>query len=139
MAGGLTPLLVACYRGKTAVVRLLLQAGADTSLRDSNGHTAQQLAKEEGHAECWRTLEAAAREAEAARHAAELLAEEEAEKRAKEKKKAKKKKKKGKGGGGGEAAASSDVAAAAATVAAMAAVGLDVTARSRFPLLSSLL
>ena len=39
----------------------------------------------------------------------------------------------------GEAAASSEVAAAAATVAAMAAVGLDVTARSRFPLLCSLL
>ena len=135
---GFTPLHYACYQDQPAVMLFLLQAGADASMRDSDGRTALQLAKEKGHTECERTLEAAAREAEAARHAAELLAEEEAEKRAKEKKKAKKKKKKGKGGGGGEAAASSDVAAAAATVAAMAAVGLDVTARSRFPLLSSL-
>jgi ankyrin repeat protein len=46
---GYTPLHYAAANGLDAVVRQLLERGADTSLRDMAGKTAGDLAKEKGH------------------------------------------------------------------------------------------
>ena len=44
--------MVAARFNRPAVLLRLLRAGADMTLRDAEGKTALQLAKEEGHAEC---------------------------------------------------------------------------------------
>jgi hypothetical protein len=46
---GFTPLHEAAYRGITEMVKLLLAAGADISVRDVNGRTALDLARQHGH------------------------------------------------------------------------------------------
>ena len=43
--GGWTPLMIACYRGHEAVARLLLERGADVTVRTSGGHTAFSWAR----------------------------------------------------------------------------------------------
>lgn len=47
---GVTPLHLAAHAGHGPLVELLLAFGADTKLRDANGHTAAALAAERGHA-----------------------------------------------------------------------------------------
>ena len=53
-------------RSQPAALLRLLRAGADMTLRDAEGKTALQWAKEKGHAECVCAFEAAAREAKRA-------------------------------------------------------------------------
>lgn len=48
-AQGRTPLMLAAMRGHMDVCRILLQAGADTTLRDQNGDDAAGLARAKGH------------------------------------------------------------------------------------------
>ncbi|PPC88573.1 MAG: hypothetical protein CTY37_00765 [Methylotenera sp.] len=45
-AGGLTPLMIAAYGNQDMLISLLLKAGADASLKDDQGKTAVELAKE---------------------------------------------------------------------------------------------
>lgn len=54
--GGYTPLMMAARDGKTRVVRLLLDSGADGALVDSEGLTAGQLAERAGHTTIARLL-----------------------------------------------------------------------------------
>ena len=42
---GVTPLMMAAYKGDVEMVKLLLQAQADTTLVDANGDTALSLAQ----------------------------------------------------------------------------------------------
>lgn len=46
---GMTSLFGACYNGRTAVVRALLEAGADPSMPDEKGRTPLDIAKHFGH------------------------------------------------------------------------------------------
>ena len=46
---GDTPLIAAAYTGQPAMVRLLLRFGADATLTNRDGKTAQQLAERFGH------------------------------------------------------------------------------------------
>ena len=48
-AQGLTPLHLAAHAGHGPLVELLLAFGADTRVRDSQGHTAAALAADQGH------------------------------------------------------------------------------------------
>jgi uncharacterized protein len=57
-AQGNTPLLVATYGGRTEAVRLLLDRGADRSLRTGDGQTALEIADERGRVEAARLLRA---------------------------------------------------------------------------------
>jgi len=55
--GGLhTPLMLAAREGHSDVIRLLLGAGADSSVKSKNGFTALTIAVYEGNTECVRTL-----------------------------------------------------------------------------------
>jgi uncharacterized protein len=54
---GMTPLMVAARSGNIDVVRELLKAGANPTLKDVRGRTARQLALEFGHDEVARALE----------------------------------------------------------------------------------
>lgn len=57
-SNGETALHWASFRGRTGMVRLLLEAGADREIRaESDGRTALQMAKDEGHLEVVRILE----------------------------------------------------------------------------------
>ena len=47
-----TALMLACNYGQTAVVRYLLQAGADMTLKGDDGMTCLHLATQNGHLEC---------------------------------------------------------------------------------------
>jgi ankyrin repeat protein len=49
MQGGATPLMVAVGNGREAAVRLLLERGADPSIRDDQGNTAADLAERLGY------------------------------------------------------------------------------------------
>lgn len=49
--GGYTPLHETAQNGFFTVTRLLLESGADASIRTSDGKTARQLAEEQGHTE----------------------------------------------------------------------------------------
>jgi ankyrin repeat protein len=51
-AGLRNPLCEAAWRGQTAVLKLLLDRGADASIRDTNGKSALELAETEGHESC---------------------------------------------------------------------------------------
>ena len=44
-----TPLHVAAYYGQPGVARVLLQHGANRTVRDREGHTALELATSRGH------------------------------------------------------------------------------------------
>ncbi len=57
--GGATPLLVASLKGHAEVVRVLLDHGADASLRTSDGRTSSQVATKYGHTEVMSLLEGA--------------------------------------------------------------------------------
>lgn len=57
-----TPLLVAAAGGHAAVVKLLVEAGADVNARDSSGKVPLMLMAEEGHAEAMEALLAAGRD-----------------------------------------------------------------------------
>jgi ankyrin repeat protein len=46
----------AAWRGHSAVVKLLLERGADAGVRDTNGRSAIELAEMEGHESCIRIL-----------------------------------------------------------------------------------
>ena len=52
---GATALMIAAYRGKAEIARLLLEAGADATLRATSGHrkgkTALRLAEQKAMAE----------------------------------------------------------------------------------------
>jgi len=48
---GDTPLMAAAYTGQPNMVRLLLHLGADATLANRDGKTAQQLAEELSHTE----------------------------------------------------------------------------------------
>ena len=48
---GTTPLMEAAIRGETECAKLLIDAGADLSLRDNKGFTALELAKMHGAGE----------------------------------------------------------------------------------------
>jgi len=54
---GWTPLMLAADRGRTAVVKLLLELGANPALTTNDDKTAEDLAKEQGHTECAKLLE----------------------------------------------------------------------------------
>jgi cytohesin len=47
--GGMTPLHRIARGGRAAIVKWLLKAGADPTVRDANGKTAVDVAKERGH------------------------------------------------------------------------------------------
>ena len=49
--GGLTPLHIACEKGRAAAAALLLRHGADVDARDSIGRTPGDWATEKGHAD----------------------------------------------------------------------------------------
>ena len=59
---GSTALLQAAYFGRTAVAKVLLEAGADPTLRDVDGKSAADWAASEGHAELAAILRRAASE-----------------------------------------------------------------------------
>ena len=59
-SNGGTALMYAGLFNHPAVVLRMLRAGADTAARSVRGSTAQQLAKEKGHAECVKVLSEAA-------------------------------------------------------------------------------
>jgi ankyrin repeat protein len=44
-----TPIHVSAYNGLLGIVELLLERGADTSIKDDDGRTAYQLALRQGH------------------------------------------------------------------------------------------
>ena len=46
---GTTPLMMAAYFGHSATAKLLLERGADPSLKNQMGFTAQNLARQRGH------------------------------------------------------------------------------------------
>jgi len=48
-SGAYTPLMLAAREGQPALLRLLLEAGADTSLKNTEGLTAAQIAGRAGH------------------------------------------------------------------------------------------
>ena len=48
---GQTALHKACYHGRSDVVRVLLEAGADPTVADINGHTVMDIAKHKGQGE----------------------------------------------------------------------------------------
>jgi len=54
---GWTPLMLAADRGRTAVVKLLLELGANPALTTNDDKTAEDLAKEQGHTDCAKLLE----------------------------------------------------------------------------------
>ena len=54
---GFTPLMTAAAEGLADVVRLLLAAGADRDLQDTDGDTALDFARQNGHAEVVELLE----------------------------------------------------------------------------------
>lgn len=56
--GGMTALQIAALRGKSGILRQLLEAGADHTATDRDGETALANAKNEGHKECIAVLEA---------------------------------------------------------------------------------
>ncbi|MDZ4212240.1 MAG: ankyrin repeat domain-containing protein [Methylotenera sp.] len=45
-AGGVTPLMIAAHKDQDMIVSLLLKAGAKASMKDDEGKTALQIAKE---------------------------------------------------------------------------------------------
>lgn len=45
-------LCAAAWEGKAEVVKMLLERGADASIKDTNGRSALELAKKEGHQDC---------------------------------------------------------------------------------------
>jgi ankyrin repeat protein len=47
---GFTPLMEAALNGQTAMVDLLLEHGADRTMRDDKGYTAADQARGNGHA-----------------------------------------------------------------------------------------
>ena len=51
------PLQAAAGSGRIDIVKLLLEAGADPSIRTSEGKTAADIARDEGHQECAALLE----------------------------------------------------------------------------------
>ncbi len=53
---GRTPLMIAAYCGHTPLVRLLLKAGADATMRDDQGETALSIAEKHGRDEVVRVL-----------------------------------------------------------------------------------
>lgn len=54
---GSTPLLTAASLGNEGVVKVLLGAGADKSLKNSDGKTALDFARSEGHSTTAKLLE----------------------------------------------------------------------------------
>jgi ankyrin repeat protein len=56
--GGCTPLMLACFYGHEAVVRLLLERGANATLRDKSGRTALSFARRSEHVAIVALLEA---------------------------------------------------------------------------------
>lgn len=46
-----TPLIAASRAGRTSIVQILIQHGAQPCLRDSDGHTPEQTARSNGHAQ----------------------------------------------------------------------------------------
>ena len=57
-SNGWTPLMIVCISGDEAVVRLLLERGANTALRSKDGHTALAMARTHKHASIAALLEA---------------------------------------------------------------------------------
>jgi len=53
---GLSPLMVACYKGNTAVAFMLLDHGASATMKDERGMTALHLAALSGHPDLARML-----------------------------------------------------------------------------------
>ena len=47
-----TPLMIAAYQGRTKICEMLLALGADPSLKDWNGKTALDFARQENKPEC---------------------------------------------------------------------------------------
>ena len=56
---GATPLFIACHRGRTEIVAILLAAKADVNQPANNGATPLYLACQEGHTEIAKKLLAA--------------------------------------------------------------------------------
>jgi len=57
---GLTALMAAAYRGHIDVIRVLLDHGADVSIKDQQGKTALLWAEAQGHADVAQVLRDAA-------------------------------------------------------------------------------
>jgi ankyrin repeat protein len=57
-SGGWTPLIEACYSGQDAIVHLLLERGANVTLRNKDGNTALYFARRNEHAAIVALLEA---------------------------------------------------------------------------------
>jgi cytohesin len=53
---GLTPLHAAAFRGDPDIVRLLLDAGANPTIKDANGHVPKDWAQWEHHDEAAKLL-----------------------------------------------------------------------------------
>ncbi len=60
-AGAPTPLMHAAFRNRPAMVRLLIERGADIGYTDKNGNSALSLAQERGHTEIVALLTGAVR------------------------------------------------------------------------------